>query len=79
MADETNPKLGTTNVELVGTKMEFLEAPAEKYPAGVRVDFTRPGELVPFRTGYMDPGSALLYLQPDVAQHFKAAAKMGGG
>ena len=78
MAENTPHQVGDSTVELVGTKMEFLEAPVDKYPMGVRVDFTQPGALVPFRTGFMEPGSALLYLTPEIAVHFKAAAKLGG-
>ena len=43
---------------------------AERHPLGLRVDFTRPGELAPVRSGFMTPGSAILYLTPAVAQQF---------
>jgi hypothetical protein len=58
MAENTQHQVGDSTVELVGTKMEFLEAPADKYPLGLRVEFVQHGALVPFRTGFMEPGSA---------------------
>lgn len=75
MSDTTTKQLGEDTVEMMGTQFEFLECTPERHPLGLEVHFYRPGELTPVRKGHMTPGSAILYLKPDVAQQFKGAVK----
>lgn len=59
--------------EVMGTPMQLVLCNPEENPNGLEVAFQKPGALDIYKSARMEPGSLLIYMEPDVAQKFIAA------
>lgn len=59
--------------EVMGTPMQLVLCNPETNPVGLEVTFQKPGAIDIYKRAHMEPGSLLIYMEPDAARQFLAA------